>query len=209
MILFMLAFLGFYGYVDFCQSEGRSVISLGWIFILPVCEIGIDVLIGRLMGDEWYNTGYVSNGRSVYNVKKTPKYYSRRMFFCFIECFLFVLLIIRYVFLFSASIIVPTLGIICSIIAIIIYFIVGMSSYEKSSIKHKWNLNKENKTHKTISQKKEQNKFKFNKFPQLLEKYNQFKICNSKKYKSCENTKNISISKEINESLGLINIQRL
>lgn len=196
LILFMLGILGYYGYVDFHFSDEIIGPSLCWILLLPSAGAAINFFLGHFCGDEYYNTGHVSDGWSKYDVIKTPKYYTRRMYFCFIECFLFLLLIIRYSFLFHLNIIIPMLGLICSIIAIIIYFIVGMSSYEKSGIKIKCNIKKDNKT-----RKKEQHKFKFNKYPELLEKYNQFKIWNSKKFKSYENMNDKKLmSKEIDES---------
>jgi len=202
LILLMLGLLVVYGYFfEFVPSVEVSGASLGWIVLLPTVGIAINVFLGHFFGDEYYNTGHVSEGRSRYDIVKTPKYYTRRMFFCFVECFLFLLLIVRYLFLFSKSILIPTVGIICSIVAIIIFFIVGMSSYEQSGIKDKWHFKKENKKRKSTSQNKERHKFKFNKYPELLEKYNQFKICNSNKYKSHNNTKDKeTILKEIDES---------
>lgn len=133
MILFILGVAGLFLWVDLIYRI--PMVSLLWLVLLPTVGLGVNWFIGHFFGDKYYNTGMVHEGRSIYDVEKTPKYYSRRMFVCFIECFLFVLLIVRYIL--SLPLITSIIGIIGSVIAIIIYFIVGMSSYEQSSLKNK------------------------------------------------------------------------
>ena len=193
MILVILGIDGVFLWLDLSYPDYS--LSFLWFILLPATGLGINWFIGPFFGDEYYETGWVNEGNSVRDVVKTPKYYTRRMFVCFVECFLFILLIIRFIF--QKSII----GIIGSIIAIIIYFIVGMSSYEQSSIKIKKDskINKkkekieESTTENTVVKKKQLNKFKFDKYPGLLEKYNTFKHWNSKKGKRIENVEDKKI----------------
>ena len=183
MILFMLGIAGVFVYIDFYLST--PIFSLMWIPLLPGLGLAINWFLGKFFDDKYYNTGLVNEGRSVYDVEKTPKYYTRRMFVCFVECFLFVLLIIRFVFLFHLSIASSIIG---SIIGIVIYFIVGMSSYEQSSIKNtKPKKEEEPKIDKQVVEKNQLHKFKFDNYPELLEKYNSFKLWNSRKYATFEN----------------------
>lgn len=187
MILIMLGLAGVFLWVDLSYS--LPMVSLMWLLLLPALGLAINWNIGKFFGDEYYNTDLVIEGRSVYDVVKTPKYYTRRMFVCFIECFLFALLIIRFIFL--PSMITSLLAIVGSITGIIIYFIVGMSSYEQSSIKNKKQIKEKveekPKVEKAIEQKKKVHKFKFDNYPELLEKYNTFKLWNSKKIYDFEN----------------------
>lgn len=201
-IIFILVCFGGFVYLDFYLNN--PLITLLWIMLLPTFGLGINWFIGHYFGDEYYNTGWVYEGRSVFDVVKTPKYYRRRMYLCIIECVLFVLLIIRFLSLmlftllgivgFWAALresIVPLLGIVGCIIAIIIYYIVGKSSYELSA-----DLSKEKKQKNKLAQKsnnqeieklepkieKPEHLFKFEKYPELLEKYNKFKLLNFRKY---------------------------
>ena len=135
MILFILGLAGTFLWVDL--SYPLPMLSLFWWLLLPTIGLAINWYIGHFFGDEYYNTGWVYEGRSVYDVVKTPRYYTRRMIVCFVECILFALLIIRFLFLFPFNVATSIIGIVGSIVGIIIYFIVGMRSYEKSSIKNK------------------------------------------------------------------------
>ncbi|MBO5885105.1 MAG: hypothetical protein J6Q51_04840 [Clostridia bacterium] len=135
LMLFIIGLTGVFVWLDLYQS--LTFFSIIWIAWLPTAGLGINWFLSHILGDEFYNTGMVVDGSSIYDVVKTPKYYTRRMYVCFIECFLFALLIVRFAFLFPVSVVLPIIGIVASIVAIVIYFIVGMSSYEQSSIKRK------------------------------------------------------------------------
>lgn len=188
MILFILGLFGAFVYIDFYLST--PIFSFMWFPLLPGLGLAINWFLGKFFGDRYYNTGWVNEGRSVYDVEKTPKYYTRRMFLCFVECFLFVLLILRFVSLIPLSISSSIVGIIGAIVGIVIYFIVGMSSYELSSIRNKKQTKEkveEPKVEKTAVQKKQLHKFKFDNYPELLEKYNAFKLWNSRNYTTFEN----------------------
>lgn len=190
MILFILGLAGVFLWVDLSYSI--PMVSLFWLLLLPAIGLIVNWHIGHFFGDEYYDTGLVIDGDSIFDVVKTPKYYSRRMFVCFIECFLFALLIIRFIFLFPFNFVISVIGIVCSIIGIIIYFIVGMSSYKQSSIKNKQPI-KESKIQKHVTKNKPFTKnkpllkFKFENYPELLEKYNSFKLWTSRKYTAFDN----------------------
>lgn len=187
-LIIALGLFGAFLWIDLTYSI--PLISILWIILLPALGLVINWSIGHFFGDEYYNTGLVFQGRTVFDVVKTPKYYSRRMFVCFIECFLFLLLIVRFIFLINFNNLVSILGIISCIIAIAIYFIVGMSSYEQSSIKDKKNIKLETTQQKPQTPKRVEptnnktHKFKFDNYPQLLEKYNNFKLLNTQKYQN-------------------------
>ena len=135
MILVILGLAGAFLWIDL--SYPFPMLSLFWFLLLPTIGLAVNWFLGHFFGDEYYNTGSVYEGRSIQDVVKTPKYYTRRMFVCFVECILFALLIVRFLFLFPFNIATSIIGIVGSIVGIIIYFIVGMSSYEQSSIKNK------------------------------------------------------------------------
>ncbi len=193
IILFIVGVAGVFLWVDISQEIPG--LSLLWIMLLPTFGLGINWNIGHFFGDEYYNTGYVRKGRSVLDVVKTPKYYKRRMYLCFIECGLFFLLMIRYLVYFSVTVAVPIIGLLSSIAAMIIYFVVGMSSYELSGLKEQHEAKKAEEEQQ--SQPKETQPenveekpakpvyaFDFDKFPELLPKYEAFKLWNSRKNKS-------------------------
>ena len=138
LILFVLGIMGVFIWADI--TINLPILSLFWIILLPTFGLCINWFIGSFFGDKYYRTGTVIRGRSVFDVVKTPKYYKRRIYVCIIEAILFVALIVRYIFLFPYSLACALIGIICSVIAIIIYFIVGMSSYEQSDPKQENNF---------------------------------------------------------------------
>lgn len=192
VILFIVGIAGVFLWVDISQEIPG--LSLLWIMLLPTFGLGINWNIGWFFGDEYYNTGYVREGRSVLDVVKTPKYYKRRMYLCFIECGLFVLLMIRFFIYFSVTVVVPIIGVLGSLVAIIIYFVVGMSSYELSGLKEANAAKKAQQTQpsqsgeeKPIVEEKPAKPvyaFDFDKYPDLLPKYESFKLWNSRKNKS-------------------------
>ncbi len=197
MILLIIGLAGVFLWLDL--SYPFPMLSLFWLLLLPTAGLAINWYIGRFFGDEYSNTDFVVEGRTVKDVVKTPKYYTRKMVVCFVECFLFVLIIVRFIFLFPFGIATSIIGIIGAIVGIAIYFIVGMSSYEQSSIKNKKTQNTNVEEIKTdeeeiifnepIGKKRKPTKFNFNNYPELLEKYNSFNFYNSKKYKTLNNTK--------------------
>lgn len=189
-ILFIVGAAGAFLWVDISQEIPG--LSLLWIVLLPTFGLGINWSVGHFCGDEYYNTGLVREGRSVLDVVKTPKYYKRRMYLCFIECGLFVLLMVRYCIHFAVTVAVPIIGVLASIAAIIIYFVVGMSSYELSGLKEQHaakmaeQAQPEEKQIESVEEKpaKPVYAFDFDKFPALLPKYEAFKLWNSRKNKS-------------------------
>ena len=106
------------------------------------------------------------------------------MFFCFIECILFVILLIRYIFLIPINIVGAIVGIVCAIIATIIFYIVGMSCYEQSSIRQNKAFKSSAKIYKRTSKK-----FKFNKYPDILDKFNHLQQCGANKDKTYSHDK--------------------
>lgn len=197
IVFIILVILGINGaclWVDL--SYPSTMLSMFWLVLLPVTGFGINRFLGYFFDDEYEDAGYVLEGRSIHKIVQTPKYNSRKMFVCFIVCFLYVLLIVRFIFLFPFNITIPIIGIIGSIIGIIICFILGMSAYEQSSIKSNKYLHKKEKIErpkksseirKTVTPKKQVFKFRFEDYPELLEKYTSFKHFNLKKYNKFKN----------------------
>lgn len=142
IILVVLAIMGVMVWVDL--SQGVPMISILWFMFIPCFGMIINWFLGAILGDKIYNTGLVYEGRSMLSVVKTPKYYTRRMFLCIVELVLFLLLKLRFIlWLFDPeAIAIGIVGIVGSIIAMVICFIMGMSSYEQSSL----NANKDTKT---------------------------------------------------------------
>lgn len=120
---------------------GTPIFNILWFVILPAVGLAITYMLGKFTGDKYYDTGMVIEGNTVFDVVKTPKYYRRRMYVCFIECFLFALVIVKNIVLFFLSPMWSIIGIVGSVVAIIIYFIVGMSSRELSKEKKEENNN--------------------------------------------------------------------
>ena len=137
MILMLLFLLGVFVWVDLTQCV--PMISLLWFVFLPCYGMAINWFLGRFFGDRHYNTGIVYEGRSMWAVEKTPAYYTRRMVLYIVEMVLFLLVGVRMA-LFLSDIDYygfGIAGIVCTIIAMVICFIMVMSSYEQSSLKVK------------------------------------------------------------------------
>lgn len=183
VILLLLVFCGLALWVDFLWSV--SIYTCTFLFLLPGFVILINYLLGKIFGDRYRQVGWILEGESrIYEVIKTPKYCTRSMFVCFVESFLFVLLIIRFIFLFDVKDehnIFTIIGLIGSIIGVIICFILAMRHYKQSSLRDKYKQKIEMQKNKQVD------KFKFDKYPDLLEKYNAFKLWNSKKHTTFEN----------------------
>lgn len=228
VLLMISILLGATGVLVWCDFYvGHPFMSFLWLALIPSIGLGANWFLGYVCGDEYYNTGVVIEGRSVFDVVKTPKYYKRRMIFYFIECFLLVLLIVRFILFFnpfgkmiygffepghaddydpSFGIGLPIVGIIATIVEIIICFIIGMSSYEQSNLKYKKEVKKTTSVkEKKIEKKKPIHKFKFENYPGLLEKYETFKAWYFKKYETFENEedKNKAVE-ELNKSFEAI-----
>ena len=225
MVLIILGLMGGFVLVDFYADV--PLLSFIWLMMIPVMGYCINWVLGYICGDEYYNTGMVVEGYSVFDVIKTPKYYRRRMICYFVECFLLFLLFIRFITYFPAidrlifaakypafadryessfGIGLPIVGIIATIVEIIICFIIGMSSYEQSNLKYKKEVKKTTSVkEKKIEKKKPIHKFKFENYPGLLEKYETFKAWYFKKYETFENEedKNKTIE-ELNKSFEAI-----
>ena len=137
MILCILFILGLFGWVDLTQ--GVPMISILWFMFIPCFGLAINWFLGRFFGDKHYNTGIVHEGRTMWAVERTPVYYTRRMVLCIVEMVLFLLLKLRFIlWLFDPeAIAIGIVGIVGSIIAMVICFIMVMSSYEQSSLRVK------------------------------------------------------------------------
>lgn len=135
MILLVLGLFGVLIWVDLFMLR-TPVFNIMWFCILPAIGLIINWFIGFFFKDKYYNTGMVIDGRSVLDVVKTPKYYKRRIFVCFAECFLFVLLAIKNIVFLYLNPIWSIIGIVGGIIGAVIYFIVAMSSIELSKTKN-------------------------------------------------------------------------
>ena len=137
MILCILFILGVFGWVDLTQ--GVPMISFLWFIFIPCFGLAINWFLGRFFGDKHYNTGIVHEGRTMWAVERTPVYYTRRMVLCIVEMVLFVAVGLRFIlWLFDAEYMgFGIAGIVCSVIAMVICFIMVMSSYEQSSLRVK------------------------------------------------------------------------
>lgn len=222
--------LGAVGMLVWCDFYvGHPFMSFLWLGMIPALGLGINWFLGYVCGDEYYNTGVVIEGRSVFDVVKTPRYYKRRMIFYFIECFLLFLLIVRFILFFnpfakmiygliepghmddydpSFSIGVPIVGIIATLVELVICFIIAMSSYEQSELKYKKEIKVSNAPVKKKSVEKKKKpvyKFKFEEYPELLKKYQDFKVWYFKKYETydSEEEKNKSLE-ELNKSFEVV-----
>lgn len=139
-IIFMILIVGSLIFVEFYINS--VYISLSWFFMLPVLGLVISWNVARMVGEEFRSTGLVRDGNTIYDVVKTPRYYTIRLYSSFIICGSFLLVMIRFISYFfipsnNPNIIVNILGIVASIVMGVIYFIVAMSSYEQSSYKNK------------------------------------------------------------------------
>lgn len=100
--------------------------------------IGLNYFIARLCGHKIYNTGWVVDGRTVFDIKVTPKYYKRKMVIDFIQCLLFIAYLIKFVLSLKGEELAWAIaGIIVSLVGAVLYFIVGLSSIEKSKLEQK------------------------------------------------------------------------
>ncbi len=142
VILVLLGLSGLFVWCDFSMANPLvSFVLLVWI---PGLCYSVNYCISLIAGDELTNTGMVSDGHSVFDIKRTPKYYSRRMISHFVGCILFVLLLLRYMFYLGYLCIMSAyylvfffVGAVGSVIGVVVCFIFGMSAYEKSSLKQR------------------------------------------------------------------------
>ena len=86
MILILLGLVGVLLWADF--TSRFYMISLVWLVMLPVVGLGVNWYIGPFFGDKYYNTGWVVEGRSVYDVEKKQKYY---YYLCLIDALIFLM----------------------------------------------------------------------------------------------------------------------
>ena len=175
---------------------GILPISILWFLLLPGFGIILNWFIGRMCGDKFYNTGIVVDGDSVYDIEKTPKYYKRRMYISFIQCGIFGLLGLRYILSIMLGMYMYIILLIGCIIAIVIYVILGLSSYEQSGMK-------EEKTNKKQNQNKQgiQVVFDFNTFPNLKDLYDKFKYWNTMKERASNENDKVEAMIHANESM--------
>ena len=137
MILVILFVLGVFVWVDLTQCV--PMISFLWFVFIPSFGMCISWFVGRFFGDKHYNTGIVHEGHTMWAVEKTPAYFTRRMVLYIVEMVLFLLVGVRMVaWLYDVDYYgYGIAGIVCGIIAMVICFIMVMSSYEQSSLKVK------------------------------------------------------------------------
>lgn len=203
LILILLGMIGVAAWVDFAM--GMYIVSITWVALVPVLDIALNWTISHLAGDEWYNTGVVHDGNTMWDVKTSPSYYSRRFYLCLVAITLLILISVRYLFIIPINLAVGLMGLVGSIVIIIIYILVCLNAYKKSSIRHR-QQQFEYIESSTISvdpipkKQKKPHKFKFEQYPELLEKYTAFKYWNSKKYIKTESEEKIKIKTELEKS---------
>ncbi len=183
-------------------TSGLPMVSLLWILLLPALMLAINWLLGKFFGDEYYNTGIVSEGRTIFDVVKTPKYYKRRMYVYFVECALFILLAVRFGFLTQIDLTYGMIGILCSIIGSFFCFIIAMSSKEQSGERSKRKKKPTAATEagaENIGKEEEKiptHRFKFDKYPTLLEKYEAYRLWIDKKSNAFDDSERLSVIDE-------------
>ncbi len=124
MFILMLPVIGVFVYTDIYVSN--QVVSMLWFVIIPVVFFVLNYSLSKSLGAEAYDTGIVIDGETVFDIKRTPSFFKRKMIFSFIQSAIFICLIVRFAFLHS------TIGITCCIIASLIFIGIGIKSYEKS-----------------------------------------------------------------------------
>lgn len=132
--LIYVLFLGLYGVLAWVNLSilTTPVFNIMWIALIPAFGIVTIWTLARWCGDEIYDTGLVSDGDTLYEIKRTPKFYKRRMYVYFIEAFLFVLLMVKNIVLFVLDPIWSVVGIVGGVAGVVFCFIIAMSSKELS-----------------------------------------------------------------------------
>ena len=173
LFILMLPIIGVIVFADIYVSN--QFVSMLWFAIIPAVFFVLNYILSKSSGAEIYDTGIVDEGETVFDIERTPAFYKRKMIFSFIQSGIFILLIGRFAVLRSM------LGITGCIIACIIFFGIGVQSYNKSKPDEtKVIENISNKANNTV-------KFKFNMFPSLKPKYEDFKYWNNLKEESNDN----------------------
>ena len=149
--------------------------------LIGVYSIPLNWFLGKVSGAEFYNTGYVGEGRSVIDIVRDEAYYKRAIYVNFVIMGLFVLAIFYFVFVMTESFGWCLAGLIQSIVGAILYFLFAMSAIEKSRIKNKGKMDKEEfaqyfKNLEPIKKEiKVKTKFNFEKYPEMKELYLSYK----------------------------------
>lgn len=134
LILIYILFICLYGvliWVDLCMLQ-TPVFNLMWLILIPTFGLVSNRIFSRLAGDERYDTGVVVDGTTWFDVVKTPKYYKRRGYCCYLTLSLFVLLIVKTIFTFKLNLLWSIIGVIGGVVGIILSFIFAKSSFELS-----------------------------------------------------------------------------
>lgn len=124
LILVVLGLAGFLLYLDFYIS--KPVFSLIWVILLPIFGLMATRLLDHFVGDKYYNPNWVYEARSGKGFVKPQKRQTKKILINFIECLLFILLLVRFIILAPLNKVCSIIGVSCSIVAIIAYFIIGI-----------------------------------------------------------------------------------
>lgn len=132
--ILMLIIVGLVGTMAFL-SFWTGILLIA-VMLMPLMivflGIGVNYCLGLICGDELYNTGYVHEGNSQLAIKTTPRYYKRKKFIDFFQCFLYVAYIVYFCFEIGSQPGLAITGIVVFLACAILYFIAGLSSIEKS-----------------------------------------------------------------------------
>lgn len=149
--------------------------------LLGTYSITLNWFLGLASGAEFYNTGYVNEGRTVRDIVRDEAYYKRAIYVNFIIMSVFAFLIIYFITVLSFSFGWCLIGLIQSIVGAILFFLLGMSAIEKSRIKNENKMDKKEfaeyfknkqpiKTEQIIT-----TKFNFDNCPEMKELYLSYK----------------------------------
>lgn len=205
---FLLAVLPFPAIIIFLICLGFEIeIYIASALLIPIIlaasSLGINWFLGHICGAEFYNTGYVSEGRSWIDIVRDEPYYKRAIYVNFTIFVLFIFSIFYFIFVISQDTTWGTIGLILSIIGAIVYFMLAMSAIEKSKIKNSEKMEKEEfaEHFKNKEPIKKENviktKFNFEKHPEMKEVYLSYK---DNKNKAIHLSGNSSQIKEYNQA---------
>lgn len=133
IILIMLSLFGVMMYFSFWLET--LILA---VLIMPLMIVGLGLVLNYqleiLAGGRLYNTGLVHEGNSVLGVEKGPGYYKRKTFIDFFQCLLFIVYLVFFACNMHSEIGWAITGIVICVLGAGLYFLVGLSSIEKSKL---------------------------------------------------------------------------
>lgn len=136
LILIILSFFGAIMYLSFWVKTLILAVLLMPVMIWFVGEM-LNFLLGILTGERLLHSGvhYVIGGNSVLvEDKKGPGYYKRKTFIDFFQCLLFIVYLVFFACNMHSEIGWAITGIVICVLGAGFYFLVGLSSIEKSKL---------------------------------------------------------------------------